>query len=208
MKNLILLGLFLLVTSFISAQGLQSTGIIVGAGKGYISGNLIDKTSDGVLLDKANSSLKRKAVYDLGYRFRFATKSDRFFYDIDVLGSYSRVYSDCAFLSDDLNVNYVNASSYNDLLSVGIGGTFNYRIVKGLNVGIGMQPTLYVWDTAKKKFDAPVIGKIGYDFGFMELAFSYKQGLTKQYNFSNFKKCRMSSWQFSVYVPLTRSFKK
>ena len=203
MKKCILLIVLIMTILPVFSQQLESTGIIVGAGKGYVSSDL-GKKIDGFPFDSKLSSLKRKGLVELGYRFRFAPRKKKFFYDIDILGSYSKTDYTCAVLTGDPMTTYVGTSGYENQLSVGIGGTFSYKIVKGLNVGLGLQPTLYIWDMSKKVFDIPVVGKIGYDFKFMELAFSYKQGLMNNYKISYFNNCRLSNWQFSIYVPLTR----
>ncbi|GAA6257343.1 hypothetical protein F070042J6_31950 [Bacteroides sp. f07] len=89
MKKVIVLSFFLAVTSLsISAQQLKSTGIIVGAGGGHITSDL-PSSLNGLTVDKSNSYLNRKAVLELGYRFRFEPRKTNFFYDIDLLGGYS-----------------------------------------------------------------------------------------------------------------------
>ena len=77
------------------------------------------------------------------------------------------------------------------------------HVMKGLHIGVGLQPTYYIWET--KTFDIPVLAKVGYNLGFAELAFSYKQGLVKNNKISPFKDSRFSNWQFSVYIPLSKS---
>lgn len=203
MKKIIILSFLLAVVSLsISAQQLKSTGIIVGAGGGHISSDL-PGTLNGLTIDKSNSFLKRKAVLELGYRFRFEPRKTNFFYDIDLLGGYSK--SDYAISynsTSDANYGGSNGDKYH--LSVGVGATLNYKIVKGLSVGLGVQPMVYLWETSKKVFDAPIVAKIGYDFHFFELAFAYKQGLSKTYHISDFKGARLSNWQFSIYIPLSK----
>lgn len=203
MKKLIVFFLFLTTIGLsISAQQLKSTGIIVGAGGGHITSDL-PSSLNGLTVDKSNSHLNRKAVLELGYRFRFEPRKSNFFYDIDVLGGYSK--SDYAIrYNPTKDTNYGGSDGDNYHLSVGVGATLNYRIVKGLNVGLGVQPMIYLWETSKKVFDAPIVAKIGYDFRYFELAFAYKQGLSKTYHVSDFKGARLSNWQFSVYIPLTK----
>lgn len=76
--------------------------------------------------------------------------------------------------------------------------------LKGLSVGLGVQPMIYLWETSNKVFDVPIVAKIGYDFRYFELAFVYKQGLSKTYHVSDFRGSRLSNWQFSVYIPLSK----
>lgn len=202
-KKAIVLALFLAAAGLsISAQQLKSTGFIIGAGGGHISTD-IPSSLNGYTVDKSNSYLNRKAVLELGYRFRFEPSKTNFFYDIDLLGGYSK--SDYAIRYETTpDANYGGSDGDRYHLSVGVGATLNYKIVKGLNVGIGVQPMVYLWETSKKIFDAPIVAKVGYNFRFFELAFAYKQGLSKTYRVSDFKGARLSNWQFSVYIPITR----
>lgn len=203
MKKVIVLSFFLAVTNLsISAQQLKSTGIIVGAGGGHITSDL-PSSLNGLTVDKSNSYLNRKAVLELGYRFRFEPRKTNFFYDIDLLGGYSK--SDYAIhYNSTPNANYGGPEGDNYHLSVGVGATLNYKIVKGLSVGLGVQPMIYLWETSQKVFDIPIVAKIGYDFRYFELAFVYKQGLSKTYHVSDFRGSRLSNWQFSVYIPLSK----
>lgn len=202
-KRIIVLSfLFAAISLSVSAQQLKSTGIIVGAGGGHISSDL-PASLHGLTVDKSNSYLNRKAVLELGYRFRFEPRKSNFFYDLDLLGGYSK--SDYAIRYHSTpDANYGGSEGYNYHLSVGVGATANFKIVKGLSVGIGIQPMVYLWETSKKVFDVPVVGKIAYNFRYFELAFEYKQGLSKTYHVSDFKGSRLSNWQFSVYIPLSK----
>ncbi|WP_250719334.1 hypothetical protein [Bacteroides fragilis] len=109
-------------------------------------------------------------------------------------------------MSAEENTVYSEASGDKQNLSLSLAGTCNFQIVKGLHVGVGVQPTYYIWET--RTFDIPVLAKIGYDFGPAELAFSYKQGLVKNNKISAFKDSRFSNWQFSVYIPLSKCLLK
>lgn len=205
MKKYLFLFLFFISTS-LSAQQLKSTGVIIGAGGGRIASEL-SSTNAGLSIDKNRSSLDRSGVFELGYRFRFAPAQKRFFYDVDFLAGYSKTSSEVNFLSDGQTVYSGNLMDQRDF-SIGIGGTFNWTLIKGLNVGVGLQPTVYIWEAADKVFDIPVVAKVGYDFGFLELAFSYKQGLTKGYKIFAYENGRLSNWQFSLYIPLSKHQKK
>lgn len=203
MKKVIVLSFILATFSLsLSAQQLKSTGIIVGAGSGHISSDF-PTSPNGLTVDKSNTFLKQKAVFEFGYRFRFEPSQANFFYDIDLLGGYSK--SDFAINYDSTpSASYGGWDGSHKQLSVGVGATFNYKIVKGLSVGLGVQPMVYLWEGPKKAFDAPIVGKIAYDFKYFELAFAYKQGLSKTYRIADFKGSRLSSWQFSIYVPLSK----
>ena len=196
----ILLLLFLLASFPMWAQVIKNSGIIINAGKEKISSNL-PYSIEGVAtpVDMDNSYLKGKFSMELGYRFRLQPKQSRFFYDIDLLGGYTKSEYAVNFKSFG-NTQYGERSGTNDLLSFSLAGSVNFYIFRGLNVGLGVQPTAYIWDT--RFFDIPVFAKVSYDLKYVELAFSYKCGLSKEYKISPFKSSRLSQWQFSVYVPL------
>ena len=104
-------------------------------------------------------------------------------------------------MSAEENTVYSEASGDKQNLSLSLAGTCNFQIVKGLHVGVGVQPTYYIWET--RTFDIPVLAKIGYDFGPAELAFSYKQGLVKNNKISAFK--AVSQTGNSLFIFLCQS---
>lgn len=197
-KNLLLALLFLFTSCPMWSQIMKSSGIIVKAGKGEISYNT-PSSIDGMNTDTKDSYIKGKIALELGYRFRLQPDKSRFFYDIDIAGGYNKYEYAMNFVPKG-NIQYAGSSGYDDLLSLSLTGIANYNIYKGFNVGLGVQPTVYVWD--KKFFDVPILAKVSYDFKCIELAFSYKCGLTQNYKVTPFKDTRLSQWQFSVYVPL------
>lgn len=205
MKKFLFLSLLLFSIS-LSAQQLKSTGIIIGVGGGRIASELPSTYAESQI-DKNRSSVDRSAVLELGYRFRFAPTQKKFFYDLDILGGYSKTSSEVNYLPNGLE-SYGGSSLGQRDVSIAIGGTFNWKLIKGLHVGVGLQPTLYVWEASDKIFDIPVVAKVGYDFSFLELAFSYKQGLTKKYDLFIYGNGRLSNWQFSLYIPLSKHQKK
>ena len=202
MKKLILLLFLSLPVAVFGQQASKGSGIIVGIGGGHISSHTPSIYGD-LAVDKNNSSLDQKVVMEAGYRFRLVPRKGRFFYDVDALFGYSKSDYKINYLSTDNNTAYGEASGDQQNLSFSLAGTCNYRIVKGLHIGVGLQPTYYIWET--KTFDIPVLAKVGYNLGFAELAFSYKQGLVKNNKISPFKDSRFANWQFSVYIPLSKS---
>lgn len=101
------------------------------------------------------------------------------------------------------NTQYAGSSGSNVLLSFSLTGMANYNIFKGLNIGLGVQPTVYIWE--EKFFDIPLLAKVSYDLKYVELGFSYKYGLTRNYKVPLFKDNRLSQWQFSIYIPLWKN---
>lgn len=84
---------------------------------------------------------------EAGYRFRLVPRKGRFFYDVDALFGYSKSDYKINYLSTDNNTAYGEASGDRQNLSLSLAGTCNYRIVKGLHIGVGLQPTYYIWET-------------------------------------------------------------
>ena len=197
-KNLLTALLFLFVSCPVWSQILKSSGIIVKAGKGEIAYNTPTHI-DNMDTDIKNSYIKGKAALEFGYRFRLQPNKSRFFYDIDASGGYSKYEYAMNFLPKE-NTQYTGSSGSNVLLSFSLTGMANYNIFKGLNIGLGVQPTVYIWE--KKFFDIPLLAKVSYDLKYVELGFSYKYGLTRNYKVPLFKDNRLSQWQFSIYIPL------
>lgn len=199
--------LFILLLGFLSvtavAQKLDSHGIVIGAGKGVITSRLSENYG-GIAIDKHNSSIDGKASFDLGYRFRFDTSAKRFFFDTDILLGYAKTDYHVN-LAPSGDTSYFGGRGDRSHLYIGLAGVYNIHLLKGLSFGLGFQPTLYVWEDTK--FDIPAIGKLSYNFGCAELAFSYKQGLVKYRDIAAFKNCRLSNWEFSLYIPLCRKNK-
>lgn len=202
MKKLFCL-LFLFTSLSAYSQTLKSSGIIVGAGRGVTSYSLPQSVADvPVSIDKANSYFKSKLALELGYRFRLQPTKSRFFYNIDLLAGYNRHEYGANFMLGK-NPTYAGPSGTRDVFSASVAGAVNYTIVKGLSVGIGVQPT-YSFSGAKA-FDIPLFATVAYDLKYVELAFSYKQGLLTNDKVNPFENLRLSQWQFSVYVPLFRN---
>lgn len=199
MKKLMFL-LFVLISFSAHSQGLKNSGFIINVGKGHVSYDLPYSVA-GVPpnIDYANSHFKSKLALELGYRFRLQPVKSRFFYDIDLLMGYNRMEYAVNYMPIG-DTSYGGSSGKQNNYSFSVAGAVNYNIIKGLNVGIGVQPTYYFHQA--QFFDAPVFAKVGYDLKCVELALSYKQGLTKSYKVTPFKNSRLSQWEFSVYVPL------
>lgn len=197
-KNLLVVLLFLFISCPMWSQILKSSGIIVKVGKGEITYNTPTHI-ENMDTDIKNSYARGKAALEFGYRFRLQPNQSRFFYDIDASGGYSKYEYAMNFLPKG-NTQYAGPSGYHVLLSLSLAGMVNYNIFKGLNIGLGIQPTAYMWE--KRFFDIPVLAKMSYDLKYIELGFSYKCGLTRNFKATPFKDNRLSQWQFSAYVPL------
>lgn len=173
------------------------SGILFGGGLGF----------ENRTMNKGNSEYLKgtrfKDTYDysgfLGYRFRFENAANKsLFFDIDplmklqVFKSIDYPQSASIFKEiDSHNINYALA----------ISSSINYLISGGLYIGVGIEPT---WNivTDGKHFDAPVLGRIGYNcHGKVDFALTYKQGFTNVINTDRYTKGRISDLSLSVFIP-------
>lgn len=207
MKQFIFL-LTLLISVCATAQ--VKSGLIVGASHSI-------KTSDMAgLLDNGSDphkmydyQWKSKFGISIGYQFRFEL-SKRFFLDASVLGKMQQEEVKADFMLDESGFRQIDLNSKKWLFAPAVNGTVNYRIWKGLSVGLGIEPTLF-FNTDKVKynqvqkqvFDCPVLIKAGYGFKNIEFAISYKHGFKSLYNNSMFSSStKNKELQVSVFVPI------
>ncbi len=63
-------------------------------------------------------------------------------------------------------------------LSLALSSSVNYKIVKGLYAGLGLEPTWYVASDGKK-FDIPLLWKVGYNINNkIDISVNYRLGFT------------------------------
>lgn len=79
----------------------------------------------------------------------------------------------------------------------------NSRLGADFTLGAGYRWRLNRPDTGWF-FDLPIFARLAYDFRFMEVAVQYKWGMTRKFNMSPFLRNRLSGWECSVYIPLSR----
>ena len=96
----------------------------------------------------------------------------------------------------------VGGEGIRNLWSASFAGSVGRYLFRGLNLSVGVEPTFYFYD--KSFFDLPVFARLAYDFRFMEVAVQYKWGMTRKFNMSPFLRNRLSGWECSVYIPLSR----
>ncbi len=202
-----LLFLFLLFLSLpVGAQ--TQTGLLVGGGSGSFSYGGIKARYENMTLRDVDYKLNGW----VGYRFRLHPfASCKAFVDLDAsVGVKSWDYLYRPILkqqpSDNPQVGGIyilSSSAYACFAS--LGGTVNYPVYKGLSVGLGVEPTYYFVsyekDDMKRPLDVPFVGKIAYNFKFMELGISYKHGLMNVVETKDFASGRFRDWQVSVWIP-------
>lgn len=193
-KNL-LIAFTALCISTLNAQTITKHGIIANGGIGYISKEL--KPSQDIKF----SDISYKSSYSVGYRFRLNPNINPFFIDIDAnIGVKiwdSKYYTDLNLMPPRYSI-----STHHYFFS--IGGTFNYSLYRGLNIGLGIEPTYYFYQDGEKssnKFDIPLLGKVAYDLGKFEAGLSYKHGLTDIIKTDRIKSGKFREIQLSVFIP-------
>ena len=209
MKKTFLVFIFLVCVYGASAQ--FKSGMIISGGKGSLS-NM--KLSDEIInKSEVPFWLSRDYKFNaaLGYKFRFQPKTMRFFYDIDLhLGvrqikfEYSNFhyqYNEDGSLNWDSDTETYGASVSESCYYFSINPSWNYRIIKGLHAGVGIEPTFYSIDFDKFKFDTPLTARIGYDFRFIDVAFIYKVGLFNTMDPDYLSSGRFDDWQIQVFIP-------
>ncbi|MDR1200082.1 MAG: porin family protein [Tannerellaceae bacterium] len=191
---LVTVTLFLFCVLASNAQTITKHGLIIGGGMGDIKSELES------LPDVKYSDVSYKSGYAIGYRLRLEPGINPFFVDVDAnigmktwKSSYSKSLKEPALFDASSQYYYVSA-----------GGTFNYSIYRGLSAGVGIEPTYYFYqegETSRNKFDAPLIGKVAYDFGKFELGVSYKHGLTDVIKTDRIKSGKFRDIQLSLFIP-------
>lgn len=203
MKRITLLSIILFTVIAINAQDRIKHGITLNGGLGNIQ-QKFDASLSSKLADK---QLDYKAGLSLGYKLRFNQSSTPLFFDVDgTLGA--RAWKDKdIFSKPDSEIVYIGGAESNDLhYYMSLGGSVNYRIYKGLSIGVGITPE-WVFnksENSKNNFDTPLIGKIAYDFGKIEVGFTYKHGMTNLLKTEGLKTAKIREFQLSVFVPLGR----
>lgn len=194
MKRILTILMFVLfITNITSAQN-NKHGLYVGGGIGHIDSKA-----------KLPKNLYRTDISDkfgifVGYKYRISPNHTSHFFDLDaIIGTKNWKYYHVS--AETPPSTYESSNQYYHL---SIGGTFNYKIYKGFNGGIGIEPTLFFYEDGtkgKNKFDTPLIGKVGYDFGKFEIGAQYKYGLTNVMKSEYIKSGKFRDIQLSLFIP-------
>jgi hypothetical protein len=206
MRQKIIILIFTLLTTTGFAQIKVKSGLLLGGGKGSLCDvNMKGRATDFVEITSTNSSYKYNAMID--YKLRMEnTNENKWFYDMDLGFALKGINFEekGTYVDEDGNTFpvAVRSGSYS-LASFSIGLSANYKIVKGLYAGIGIEPTCYFHDLTQyiKIFDAPLIGKLGYDFKYFDIAVVYKKGLLNALQSDNFSKGRINDLQLQLFIP-------
>jgi hypothetical protein len=205
MKQIIILIFALLATNGVAQIELRH-GLLTGGGKGTFTGAeyRVDDWEGITKIVSAESRYKYSAL--LGYKFRISPVNGKSFFDADLTFGEKKIryliMPDWeSWESGDFSV-YGENRSY----SISLALSYGYRLHKGLYIGAGVEPayryrTEGTYPLYKNRFDAPLFAKLGYDFGFIDLSFSYKMGMTKMHENDYMKGGKINDWQLQLFIP-------
>ncbi|MDY3070218.1 MAG: hypothetical protein SOR57_11355 [Parabacteroides sp.] len=192
--------LFIMMLFSLSAFSQNKSGILFGGGLGFEQALNMNQDHD---LYKKGCQFKDRYDFDvyMGYRFRIDSRKSIFF-DIDPLLRVQKLKSVDYFSPESQIESGFMTSEANDInLQISLSSTINYKIKDNFYIGLGLEPTWNVI-TEGKKFDIPLLGRIGYDFGKFDIAVTYRQGFFNIFDQSRFTKGRSSDINISVFIPL------
>lgn len=195
-----LLFLFLLV--MMSGHAQLRTGLLIGTGLGFDRNVAPNMKTPSVIAEVAKGGAfyeDYKCNLQLGYRFRFENrKHSKWFYDIDPLINVKLFKSKEIVDGGRIEGNDAN-------LSLALSSSVNYKIVKGLYAGIGLEPTFYVASDGKK-FDIPILWKVGYNINNkIDISMNYRLGFTNTIDTKKYRNGQVSDCNISVFIPFTLS---
>lgn len=186
----------------VRAQMLRSSGLMLYGGKNTVNYQMTSPEKGLPPFDLANSHLGADFTLGAGYRWRLNCPDTGWFFDLSLSARYGRYSYGFRYLSSDVHTTYVGGEGIRNLWSASVTGSVGRYLFRGLNLSVGVEPTFYFYD--KSFFDLPVFARLAYDFRFMEVAVQYKWGMTRKFNMSPFLRNRLSGWECSVYIPLSR----
>ena len=107
------------------------------------------------------------------------------------------------FKSKDVRSDAGRVEANDANLSLALSSSVNYKIVKGLYAGLGLEPTWYVASDGKK-FDIPLLWKVGYNINNkIDISVNYRLGLYKYDRYREVQEGTNSDCNISVFIPFT-----
>lgn len=194
------------ITFSMSAQQLR-TGILLGGG----AWGGIDAKANASTIEKFNNIENNfKSSFMLGYRFRLHHNSMPGFLDLDAvvgLKNWSSSYRNGDYdygnnPGDESQMGSFSAKS--NYVYTGISATANYYVLNKLSLGVGVEPSVWIskqGENNSKTFDMPLVAKIGYDFKFIELGFTYKYSFINSVKTPYLDSGKFNDLQFSIWIP-------
>jgi hypothetical protein len=209
MKRIIFVIAFMCAIPSVFAQMQVKSGLILGAGNYTLRDVGINKVEDAVQL------YRNKVDIAAGYKFRLLPAGKRYFIDLDAQLGFRKVKWDyfedyMAIVQEhwpDLRPAMPSRQQADKYYQLSLNPTFNYTLYDGWYAGLGIEPTIYYvgyGNNAHKNFftgDIPLTARIGYDFKYIDVAFSYKYGFTDILTSDYFSSGKIRNWQIQVFIP-------
>jgi len=192
--------LLITVSLFVIKSQEINHGVILGGSLGFIS-NLQYDHSDNI--NGGSATFSCRGGLFIGYKLRMIYRQKPLFYDVDlVAGGRAMEYS--RYLISSLLVgNSILPSGQIALYSLSATPSINYRFWKGLYAGFGISPTLYYRRAKDDRwvFDTSITPRLGYTFGKIDVALSYRWGLlNKLLDVDDFSGGRLSSLDAQLFI--------
>jgi hypothetical protein len=219
MKALPIFVLSVIFSAAISAQTDIKHGLIVGAGSTSLEHNILY-----VHILNAETGLPYKRVMEyknpdvnIGYKLRLSPSLKHYFVDVDATVGLKRFKHSLEpwyyYFSNVENSDFVSlqpADNYK-YFQFAITLSWNYKFIDKWYAGIGFSPTLNMIKGINNNslitgyaFDLPPMIKVGYDFKYVDLSFSYSYGLLNVADSGKMqylKELKMRGWQIQCFVP-------
>ena len=202
-NHLILLFAICFMFSFYSQSQIKS-GLLFQGGSGAIKAVMEPTYLESII----SYDIHYKSNFSIGYRFRIKQPGTSLFYNLDAnLGTKSWQTT-----VRSLNPRNDPSNPYDNILSkeestqfylASLSATANYSIYKGLNAGVGLEPAFLIMQTRSndKFFDMPLVVKLAYDLGPVELGINYKYGLFDLIKTDDIKSGKFRDLQISLFIP-------
>lgn len=200
----LLLSLFFIFLPVISLSAQIKTGIVLSGGASWFK---LNRTTDVIMNNGfpiyGIAEPGKKISGQAGYQFQIELPNK--------LQIETGLYCQAKLLT----LNYCSAETggvENEYYVFGgsAQGILNYKIFKGLKLGLGFEPTIYWGDMYNdhskniggSKFDCPLLLRAGYDLKRIGFAVTYKNGFTNLYKNPYVYKAKDRDLLFSIFIPL------
>jgi hypothetical protein len=213
MKRISMITLALCFIANVDAQTELKHGILVGGGKGFLQGMEYNKNippNGEIYTETLGGNSKYKNNFSIGYKLRFQKIGNPSFFDMDIQfgakTNHTYIDYECYYLRNDAKT-FEFPSTYegnHTFYNFSVAATYNYKIYKKLYTGLGVEPTMYHLDGGgdyRWKYDVPIIGKLGYDFKYFDVAVVYKYGLTNMMKTARIDAGKFNDWQIQLFIP-------
>lgn len=202
-NHLILLFAICFTFSFHSQSQIKS-GLLFQGGSGMIKAVIEPAYLESII----SYDIYYKNNFSIGYRFQIKQAGASLFYNLDAnlgMKSWQTTVSSLNPSNDPSNPydNVLSREESTQFYLASLSATANYSIYKGLNAGVGFEPAFLIIHTGSNHnfFDMPLIVKLAYDLGPVELGINYKYGLFDLIKTDHIKSGKFRDLQISLFIP-------